>query len=86
MPMQYQVDKLQVQYFVQSARLLVRLPQDGEKWFYITPHCRVGKLIDDITQEDETVNSVQILDSKGTSVDNDENIFKLLKNKDKTVL
>lgn len=59
--MQKQNELITTQYFVDSARLLVRLPMDGEKWFYITPQCKVSTLLDDIKREDTEVIDVNIL-------------------------
>lgn len=53
--------KLELQFMVHSARVMVNLPDRGNCWFFVTPTDRVEDLVSALQKEDSMVKSLEIM-------------------------
>lgn len=63
---QMMIPSMQLQYMVHMARVKVHLPATGDCWFFISPQLSVKDFLNEIKEEDNQIETLEILAGKKT--------------------
>lgn len=70
------IPTVQTQYLVNAARVCIRMPTNGDIWFFVEPKTTVGDFKNLLVQEDTQISTIDLLKSNGQTSDS-ESLYEL---------
>ena len=76
--MRSQENYIHTEYLVNNARVLLRMPTNGQVWFFIDKSMTIAMFKDKCRKEDPLIKNVEVRGTGKNAVSDDCNIFELL--------